>query len=145
MLEPKKKTITWRRYALFALIGLGVLGTVFGMGFFVGRWRGQASTPATAPLLKELPSAHGALGKITQIEGTTLTIRTREGTTQTILVEAKTRIERGAPKPTKLTLRELKVGDRIIVVGKPNAQGQIKANVIRVLVPPILTPTPTGL
>lgn len=147
MLEAQKKTSHWQRYALIALIGLSVLGTVFGAGFFVGRWRGRTSgAPASAAPTQVLaPGGHGALGNITQIEATTLTIQTREGTTQTIVVDAKTRIERGTFKPTKLTLHELKVGDRIIVVGRPNAQGYIKANVIRVLVAPVLTPTPTGL
>lgn len=147
MLESEKKKSQWRRYALIVFIGACVLGTVFGAGFFVGRWSGRASLPSALPASRTiLPSSgHGAIGKIVQIEGTTLTLQTREGATQTILIETKTRIERGALKPTKLTARDLKVGDHIIVVGAPNAQRQIRANLIRVLPTPTLTPTPTGL
>ncbi|MCI0475433.1 MAG: DUF5666 domain-containing protein [Anaerolineales bacterium] len=147
MLESEKKTSPWRRYSLFALIGACVLGTVFGAGFFVGRWSGRANLSTISPLGKSIipSSGHGAIGRITQIEGTTLTLLARDGTTQTILIENKTRIERGVTKTLKLTLRDLKVGDQIIVVGTPNAQRQIRANLIRVLIAPALTPTPTGL
>lgn len=147
MLESEKKTSHWRRYALFTLIGVCVLGTVFGAGFFVGRWSGRANLSTTSPLGKAIipSSGHGAIGRITQIEGTTLTLLSRDGATQTILIENKTRIERGVTRTQKLTLRDLKVGDQIIVVGTPNAQRQIRANLIRVLIAPALTPTPTGL
>jgi hypothetical protein len=147
MSETKKNTRRWWRYVLYIVLGICVLGTVFGVGFFVGRWRGYASASGTPALPRPLQpsSGHGAIGKITRIEGTTLTLQAHDGTIQTILVENRTRIERGTVKPTRLTLRDLQVGDRVIVVGKPNAQGQIKANVIRVLLAPTLTPTPTGL
>jgi len=146
MLESEKKTTRWQRYALLALVGICVLGTVFGAGFFVGRWSVRATLSSASPNRMVLPSSgHGAIGKIVQIEGTTLTLQTRDGATQTILIENKSRIERGIAKSPKLTARDLKVGDHIIVVGTPNAQRQIRANLIRILPVPTLTPTPTGL
>jgi hypothetical protein len=147
MLESEKKPGQGRRYVLIALIGACVLGTVFGAGFFVGRWSGRANLSTLSPLGKSLlpPGGHGAIGRITQIEGMTLTLLARDGTTQTILIENKTRIERGTVRTVKLTARDLKVGDQVIVVGTPNAQQQIRANLIRVLAAPALTPTPTGL
>ena len=144
MLESEKKTSSWRGYAFFAFVSVLVLGTIFGAGFFTGRWsvRGQLA-PSTQRFI--LSTGHGAVGKITQIEGTTLTLQTRNGVTQTILTDGQTRFDRGGIKITKLNLRDLKVGDQIIVIGTPNAQGQIKAKLIRVLPMPTLTPTPTGL
>jgi hypothetical protein len=144
MLKSEENTGQLQRYAFFAFVGMLVLGTVFGAGFFVGRWsaRGQL-----APLVQRLifPTGHGAVGKIKQIETATITLQTRDGAMQTILTDSQTRVERGGPKTTKLNLRDLRVGDQIIITGVPNAQGQIKAKLIRVLNPPALTPTPTGL
>ena len=144
MLKSEENTGQWRRYAFFAFVGMLVLGTIFGAGFFSGRW---SARNRLAPLVQRFvfPSGHGAVGKITQIEAAAITLQTRDGATQTILTDSQTRVERGDPKTTKLNLRDLKVGDQIIVTGAPNAQGQIKAKLIRVLNPPALTPTPTGL
>ena len=144
MLKSEKDTGQWRRHAFFAFVGMLVLGTAFGAGFFTGHWSARNQL---APLVQRFvfPTGHGAVGKITQIEGTTITLQTRDGATQTILTDSQTRVERGGPKTAKLNLRDLKVGDQIIVTGAPNAQGQIKAKLIRVLNPPALTPTPTGL
>ena len=147
MIESKKKTNHWQRYFLFALVGAGMLGTVFGAGFFVGRWSTRTNSPFASPLGQRIipSSRHGAVGKVLQIEGTTITLQSRDGTSHTILTDSQTRFERGIAKATKLTLRDLKIGDQVIIVGTPNAQGQIKAKLIRVLQVPTLTSTPSGL
>lgn len=146
MKQSPQNTSQWQRYALLALLGACVLGTVFGAGFFVGRWSARRDLSGASPLRRFIPvGRHGAIGTVVQIEGTTITIQSRDGATQSILTDSQTRIERGATKTVKLTLDDLKVRDQIIVVGTPNAQGQIKANLIRVLPMPVLTPTPTGL
>ncbi|MEW5720832.1 MAG: DUF5666 domain-containing protein [Chloroflexota bacterium] len=144
MLESQKNVNSWRRYVFLAFVGVLALGTVFGAGFFAGRWSARNQL---APLTQRFifPTGHGAVGKITQIEGATITLQTRNGARQTILTDSQTRFDRGGTKITKLSLRDLKVGDQIIVTGTPNAQGQIKAKSIRVLAVPALTPTPSGL
>lgn len=142
----KSKLRQLGRYVLMALAGLGILGTVFGVGFFVGRWQGRTErTPISPPLPRQ---SHGAIGQITQIEGNTLWLRKHDGAQQIVLIENRTRVERSTPsKMIKISARDLKVGDRIIVAGIPNNQGHIRATVIRILAPPtpLLTPTPTGL
>lgn len=145
-MQPEKNRSQWWRYLLLALIGVGMLGTVFGAGFFVGR-RSVRSRGPSAPSPQRAPffGRHGAVGQILQIEETTITLETRDHATQIILTDNRTRLERGAPPMTKMTLRDLEVGDQIVVVGTPNAQGQIRAGLIRVLSAPALTPTPTGL
>lgn len=131
------------RYALIGLAGLGILGTVFGVGFFVGRGQARAST--AKPTVGAPRSEHGAIGKITHIEGNTLTIQKANGTQQTVLIENRTRIERSIPSNKMIKASDLQVGDRIIVVGTPE-RGYIRAVVIRILpVAPPLTPTPSGL
>ncbi|MCX7838008.1 MAG: DUF5666 domain-containing protein [Anaerolineae bacterium] len=134
------------RYALFGLAGLAIVGTVFGVGFFVGR--SQVHPSAVKPVVGLPRSEHGAIGKITRIEGNTLTIQKANGTQQTVLIENRTRIERSvsANKMVKIKPSDLQVGDRVIVVGTPNERGYICAVVIRILpTPPLLTPTPSGL
>jgi hypothetical protein len=134
------------RYALIAVAGLGILGTVFGAGFFVGRWQGRNERINVLPPLPR--QSHGAIGKITQIEGNTLWLQKHDGTQQAVLIENRTRVERSTPaKVIKISARDLKVGDRVIVVGVPDERGSIRATVIRILAPPapLLTPTPTGL
>lgn len=140
---------TWRqlaRYVLLGLAGLAIVGTVFGVGFFVGR--GQARLSTAKPTVGSPRSDHGAIGKITQIEGNTLTIQKVNGTQQTVVIENRTRIERSTPanKMVKIKASDLQVGDRVIVVGTPNEHGYIRAVVIRILPAlPLLTPTPSGL
>lgn len=142
----KSKLSQLGHYILIAIAGVGMLGTVFGVGFFVGRWQGrQEVVTVSTPLPR---SSHGAIGKIAQIEGNTLWLQRQDGTKQMVLIENRTHVERTLPAKTiKIAPRDLKVGDRIIVVGIPDKQGHIRATVIRILTPPwpLLTPTPSGL
>jgi hypothetical protein len=142
MVEHTSPSKQWRRYIPYVLAGLCILGTVFGAGFFVGRWNGRASSMNPPPTARR--GQHGAIGRITQISDNTLILQTREGTLQTVLLDNHTRVERGA-RMVKIASRDLKIGDRIIVVGIPNEHGQIRALVIRILSVPIWTPTPSGL
>jgi hypothetical protein len=143
-LGQTEKSNKWLHYGCLALVGVVLLGTVLGAGFYVGR-RSARSNATPVGRRITLPGGHGAVGKIQLIEGTTITLQTRDGAMQIILTDNQTRIERGLTKTTKLTLRDLKIGDQIIVVGTSNAQGQITAKLIRVLATSALTPTPTGL
>ncbi len=136
------------RYLGFALGGFVLLALVFGAGFFLGRgsvrpWRGGTPLPAQNSLLL---NGHGAVGEIIQIEKDQLIVQARDGTTQTVIVTKETRVERGLQqKGAKLVLPDLKVGNYILVIGAPNAEGQINAKLIRVIEHPALTPTPSGL
>jgi ATPase subunit of ABC transporter with duplicated ATPase domains len=58
------------------------------------------------------------LGEITAISGTTITIQTKEGSTKTIFTDSETKffqIGKGGKK--KISLSNIKVGDRIAAVG----------------------------
>lgn len=52
--------------------------------------------------------------------------------TRTILTDSHTPIWKN---DASVTLGDLKIGDRIVVVGSPDSQGQINARVVRVLDP----------
>lgn len=142
---PIKKPSVWRRNLLIALGGLVMVGLIFGAGFLIGRRSTRANRAAPAAPNNSVISGHGAIGEIVQIENETITLQTHDGATQIIVTNKNTRIERGLQKTTRLTLRDLKPGDRILVIGAPDGKGQIDAKLIRVIERPALTPTPSGL
>jgi len=115
-----------------------ILILVFGAGFVAGRW---SMRPTERTLTNQVvPGGHGAVGTIQSIEDKMLTLQSRDGLVQ-VRVDAKTRIE-SAPKRKKIELTDLKIGDRVVVIGSPNEQGQIIANLISTLAPlNPLTPT----
>jgi len=90
---------------------------------------GRGFRPPFFPGGFELPhgfisNAHGAVGTVTTLALPTITMQTREGTSQTILVGTST-ITRGGTA--------LSVGDEVLVLGEPDSQGRIDATLIRVL------------
>ncbi len=135
-------------YVLLAIAGLSILGTVFGAGFFIGRSQARSSVMIVSPL-PAFPTrqGHGAIGKITEIEGNLFSLQKHDGTIKTIMIDNRTRVESDtSAQKVKITARDLKIGDRVIVVGTPDDRGQIRAIVIRVLPAlPLPTPTPRGL
>ncbi|MBI5301317.1 MAG: hypothetical protein HY868_04200 [Chloroflexi bacterium] len=119
------KNATTRR-GLLIFGAVIILALVFGAGFVAGRMSVRFTTRADAP--RVIPGGHGALGAIQSIEGPVITLATRDGIVQ-VVVDQKTLIER-ATRGKTITLAELRVGDRIAVIGSPNDQGQIVAKLI---------------
>jgi len=74
--------------------------------------------------------AHGTFGQIIKIDGSTLIIKGHNDVEKMILINDNTVIKR-----LKETIKifDLKVDDYIVVIGEPNAAGQIEAKLIRVL------------
>jgi len=132
----------WLRYGLATVGVILVLSIVFGAGIVVGRWSaGEARS--NAPLLERgflFSGSHGAIGTLQAVQEKSLTLELRDGTTQTILIDYKTRLER---KQKKITLADLRTGERLLVVGTPDEQGQIKARLIHAFEPRNPSPTPT--
>lgn len=138
----------WLRIALIAVGAVLALCILLGAGIFVVRWN---SPRAGRPVglfrrIFGLNNGHGAVGAIQTIDlqTQTITLQLGDGTSQTVLVNKDTRIEKSGKR---ITLSDLKMGDRITVIGSPDKQGQITARWIRVFTspPPALgqgTPTP---
>ncbi len=117
---------------------------IFHAGVVVGSHRGERSRhevghgfrPPFLPSGFELPhgfmsNTHGGVGTITaMVTPSTLTIQTREGVDQTVVVSTSTMI-RGVRDTG--TAPPLLVGDQIVVLGQPDNQGHINAKLIRVL------------
>jgi preprotein translocase subunit YajC len=119
---------------LLGLGGLLVLCIVLGAGILLGRFsvprQQRVATLLRSPL--SIVSGHGAIGTLQSVSGQTLAIELRNGTTQTVLIDKNTRIERNREK---ITLSDLKQGDWVTVIGSPNDQSQIVAKWVRVLSP----------
>jgi len=75
-------------------------------------------------------NAHGIFGSVIKIDGDTVIIKGADNMERVILISGETQINK-----FKGTLRkeDLKVNDKIIVIGDPNEQGQIIAKFIRVM------------
>ncbi len=125
---------TWLRRGLIAAGAALAILCVFGAGFVAGRWNasslgGPFSHPVRGLFFR---GAHGAIGTIQAINDQTVTLQTRDGKTQMISLDNKTRFDKNFQK---ISLGDLKVGDEILVIGSPGADGQINARLVGVIDP----------
>lgn len=60
--------------------------------------------------------AHKLMGTVSSVDGNHISVKTTDGKTVMVMVDAKTKITQGKTK-TKLTAAALKVGDRIVAEG----------------------------
>ncbi len=86
------------------------------MGDFMGRDR-------------ELMNSHGMAGSIIKIDGNTLVVKGADNVEKIVLVTDRTMIRRNIET---LKISDLKVDDQIVFIGRPDDQGQIQADLIRV-------------
>ena len=127
----------WLRIALIAVGVVLALCILVGVGLFVARWS-NPRTGRPVGLFRRifgLYNGHGAVGAIQTIDlqNQTITLQLGDGTSQTVLVNKDTRIEKSGKR---IELSDLKVDDRITVIGSPDKQGRITAGWIRVLTSP---------
>jgi len=71
---------------------------------------------------------HTVMGTISSIDGTNLMVKTADGKQTMVMMDAKTKISQGA---TKLDVKALKVGDRVVASG-PEDKGMISAETVKV-------------
>lgn len=74
--------------------------------------------------------AHGVFGEIIKNDNTSLIIKGEDGTERAVSVGADTLINKFKDK---IAVGDLKINDRVSVIGAPNSSGQIEAKLIRVL------------
>ena len=77
-------------------------------------------------------------GTVSSIDGNNLTVKTAEGKSVMVMMDAKTKITKGT---TKLAATALKVGDRVVASG-PEDKGMIMAETVKVGAAP--TPAKTA-
>ena len=71
---------------------------------------------------------HTVMGTIASIDGTNLMVKTADGKQTMVMMDAKTKITQGT---TKLDVKALKVGDRVVASG-PEDKGMISAESVKV-------------
>jgi hypothetical protein len=71
---------------------------------------------------------HTVMGTIASIDGTNLMVKTADGKQTMVMMDAKTKITQGS---TKLDVKGLKVGDRVVASG-PEDKGMISAETVKV-------------
>jgi hypothetical protein len=71
---------------------------------------------------------HTVMGTIASIDGTNLMVKTADGKQTMVMMDAKTKITQGT---TKLDVKALKVGDRVVASG-PEDKGMISAETVKV-------------
>lgn len=84
--------------------------------------------------MRNLPNAHGAIGKIIKVELPNMVVLDGKDNTEKIIVlgdDTEIRMMRDILKE-----EELKEDLDVMVIGAPNSSGQIEARLIRVLPPP---------
>jgi hypothetical protein len=133
---------------LIVLATLVVLVFVFSFGIFVGHEKGRFSRNwennycgnimgpggrgGFGMMNFDRPgfNAHSGLGQIIKIDGNSMIIKDQANIEKTILVTDKTAIIRDNQN---IKITDLKIDDKIVVIGRPNDQGQIEPTLIRVL------------
>jgi hypothetical protein len=119
--------------------GLIILFLIFGLGAFVGmrranfsfRWAENYQRNFGGPRFND----HGILGQIIKIDTTStstpsLIIIDRDNTEKIVLVTTSTVINGFR---NNLKLSDLRVNDRVVIIGDPNNAGQIEARLIRLM------------
>lgn len=82
---------------------------------------------------KDLPGGNGAVGKIVRIDTESILVATPDNVEKTIKINNDTLIRKFRDK---IEIKELKVGDQIIVLGSQNDKAEVEAKLIRLLPPP---------
>jgi hypothetical protein len=84
------------------------------------------------------PTPDGILGKIISVDSastssTTIVISSTQKPEEKILIDANTEIR---SRESTLTISSLKIGTYVVVLGTPNDQGEVQANLIRIVPAP---------
>lgn len=77
---------------------------------------------------KDFINGHGAFGQIIKIDDSTIVIKGESDVEKVIITTDKTKIQ---SRRETVKASDLKIDDRIVVIGSPNEQGQIEAKLIR--------------
>lgn len=133
---------------LAVIAGLIILLLVFQLGVFVGlrkarfsyQWGDNYHRVFGGPRGgfmrdfqgRDFISGHGTAGTIAKIDGNTIVIKGRDGVEKSIVTTDKTTIKNGG---ADIKVSDLKVDESVVVIGSPNADGSINAEIVRVFDP----------
>ncbi len=77
---------------------------------------------------RDFVNGHGTAGTIVKIDGKTIIVKGRDNAEKAVFCDDKTVISAGR---ATITVNDLKVGDEVTVIGKPNDDGTINAGIVR--------------
>ena len=106
------------KWIIIGLAGFVAIVLIFGAGMFVGGMKARFSYSA----------GHGVFGEIIEINNSDLVIKDRGDIEKVIIITENTIIKKGR----ETVKDDLRVGDKVVIIGSPNEQGQIEAKLIRV-------------
>ncbi len=89
---------------------------------------------------KDFMGAHGVFGTIIEIKNSSLVIKGQDNLEKIVLLKGDTVINR-LQKTVKLS--DLKLDDKVVIIGSPDNEGQIEARLIRIL-PKDFPPMPSA-
>lgn len=144
--DPPKHSKALKRTA-FILTGLIILIGVFALGMNVGFYKARftdnwiknypanfANGTGVYPMPLPPPNGsfnnHGVLGTILSTDGKTVIIKDEADTEKTIVLSSDTAYRQDSKN---LKAEDLKISQKIVVIGSPNEQGQIEAKFIRIV------------
>jgi len=87
----------------------------------------------------DFANPHGTFGTIASISLPTFIVQGEHDVEKTVLVTNETAIRRFMEQATS---SDLTIGERVVIIGEPNAEGQIVAKLIRVMPADVPMPTP---
>lgn len=136
------------KWVIIGLAGFVILVLVFGAGVKVGtlkakhsyKWAENYHKNFAGPRdgfwgdwrkapREEFIEGHGTFGEIIEVKDNGFVIRGRDDVEQIVVTSENTIVKKGMGMKT--AENSLKVGDRVVVIGSPNDQGQIEAKLIR--------------
>jgi hypothetical protein len=130
--------------AIFVVFQAGVI-VGFNKASFERDWDTNYSrnfgSRGTDIMPENLPNDHGAFGKIVKVELPTMIVADKDNTEKVVLITDQTVIRK---MRSEATVQDLTTDDTVVVIGSPDAKGQIEAKLIRILpAPPPDYPTPS--
>ncbi len=140
--------LSWVRWMIGVLAVIVIFFLGFGLGVSVGyqkaifasEWGRNYELNFSGPqprgiMMMQMVNgdAHGAAGTVIDISSTTFSVKDSDNDEQSIAVVSDTIIKK---MDTTIPLNALIVGDHVVVIGAPNAGGQVEARFIRVFPAP---------
>jgi hypothetical protein len=81
------------------------------------------------PFMEPMPNAHGSIGKIIKIDlPSVVVLDEKENIEKIVLIDETTEIRKAKDSFNK---EDLRIDERVVIIGEPNSLGQIEAKFIR--------------
>jgi hypothetical protein len=142
-------TLRWVRWIMGALVAAVIFFLAFGLGVSVGyqkaifasEWGKNYELNFSGPpqrglvpiAMPAVGNMHGVAGTVIDVSSGTVAVKDNDNDEQSIAVASDTVIRK---MDETISLDALMAGDRVVVIGMPNAEGQVEAHFIRVFPAP---------